>query len=54
MNTKRPTEKELLDGLIAHTAHADQLAEPLQPAATEREAKEVEALIGRIQRGIPL
>ncbi|EHJ04205.1 hypothetical protein KYE_12360 [Marinobacter manganoxydans MnI7-9] len=27
--TKRPTEKELLEGLDAYTAHADELADPL-------------------------
>lgn len=34
MTTKRPTEKELLDGLNAHTAHADELAAPLPQELT--------------------
>lgn len=29
MTIKRPTENELLEGLNPHTAHADELAEPL-------------------------
>jgi antitoxin VapB len=29
MHTKRPTEKELLEGLDAHAAHADELADLL-------------------------
>lgn len=34
MSTKRMTEKELLEGLDAHTAHADGLAEPLPQELT--------------------
>ena len=37
MKTKRPTEKEPLDGLDAHTAHADELAEPLPQELTPLE-----------------
>ena len=37
MKTKRPTEKELLDGLDAYTAHADELAEPLPQELTPLE-----------------
>lgn len=34
MSTKRMMEKELLKGLDAHTAHADELAEPLSQELT--------------------
>ncbi|MGC8120000.1 hypothetical protein [Marinobacter sp. VGCF2001] len=34
MSTKLMTEKELLEGLDAHTAHADELAEPLPQELT--------------------
>lgn len=37
MSTKRMTEKELLEGLDAHTAHADELAEPLPQELTPLE-----------------
>jgi len=37
MNTKRPTEQELLDGLDAYTAHADELAAPLPQELTPLE-----------------
>lgn len=37
MTPKRPTEKELLKGLDAHTAHADELAEPLPQELTPLE-----------------
>jgi antitoxin VapB len=40
MNTKRPTEKEFLDGLNAHTAHADELAEPLPQELNPLERQE--------------
>lgn len=45
MATKRPTEKELLDGLDAHTAHADELAEPLPQELTP-----LERLKGSVRR----
>jgi len=45
MATKRPTEKELLDGLDAHTAHADELAEPLPQELTP-----LERLKGTVKR----
>jgi len=45
MATKRPTEKELLDGLDAHTAHADELAEPLPQELTP-----LERLKGSVKR----
>lgn len=35
--TKRPTEKELLDGIDAHSAHVDELAEPLSQELTPLE-----------------
>ena len=34
MSTKRMTEKELLEGLDAYTAHADELADPLSQELT--------------------
>ena len=37
MTTKRPTEKKLLEGLDAYTAHADELAEPLPQELTPLE-----------------
>lgn len=37
MTPKRPTEKDLLDGLNAHTAHADELAELLPQELTPLE-----------------
>lgn len=37
MSTKRFTEQELLKGLNAHTAHADELAEPLPQELTPLE-----------------
>ena len=45
MTTKRPTEKELLEGLDAHTAHADELAEPLPQELTP-----LERLRGSVKR----
>jgi antitoxin VapB len=45
MTTKRPTEKELLDGLDAHTAHADELAQPLPQELTP-----LERLKGSVKR----
>lgn len=37
MTTKRPTETELLDGLDAHAAHADEMAQPLPHELTPLE-----------------
>lgn len=48
MTTKRPTEKELLDGLDADTAHADELAEPLPQELTP-----LERLKGSVKRYDP-
>ena len=45
MTTKRPTEKELLDGLDAHTAHADELADLLPQELTP-----LERLKGTVKR----
>lgn len=45
MTTKRKTEQELLDGLDAHTAHADELAQPLQQELTP-----LERLKGSVKR----
>lgn len=45
MTSKRPSEKELLDGLDAHTAHADELAEPLH-----QELPPLERLKGSVKR----
>lgn len=45
MTTRRPTEKELLEGLDAHTAHADELAEPLPHELTP-----LERLKGTVKR----
>lgn len=43
--TKRPTEKDLLDGLNAHTAHSDELANPLP-----HELSPLERLKGSVKR----
>ena len=45
MTSKRPSEKELLNGLDAHTAHADELAEPLLQELTP-----LERLKGSVKR----
>ena len=45
MSTKRMTEKELLECLDAHTAHADELAEPLP-----KELTPLERLKGSVKR----
>jgi len=45
MPLKRPTEKDLLDGLDAHTAHADELAQPLPQGLTP-----LERLKGSVKR----
>tara|TARA_Y100001001_G_scaffold164562_1_gene197211 strand:- start:5276 stop:5518 length:243 start_codon:yes stop_codon:yes gene_type:complete len=45
MTSKRPSEKELLDGLDTHTAHADELAEPLPQELTP-----LERLKGSVKR----
>ncbi|MFB2765065.1 hypothetical protein [Marinobacter shengliensis] len=45
MPTKRPTEKELLEGLDAHTAHADELADLLPQERTP-----LERLKGSVKR----
>ncbi|MGO3694570.1 hypothetical protein [Marinobacter sp.] len=45
MPTKRMTEKELLENLNAHTAHADALAEPLPQELTP-----LERLKGSVKR----
>lgn len=45
MATKRPTEKELLDGLDAYTAHADELADLLPQELTP-----LERLKGSVKR----
>ncbi|MCE0760087.1 hypothetical protein LWH94_12830 [Marinobacter sp. G11] len=45
MITKSPTEKELLEGLDAHTAHADELAELLPQELTP-----LERLKGSVKR----
>lgn len=45
MTRKRPTEKELLEGLDAHTAHADELAQPLA-----KELTPLERLKGSVKR----
>lgn len=45
MSNKRMTEKELLEGLDAHTAHADELAEPLPQELTP-----LERLKGTVKR----
>lgn len=45
MTTKRPTEKELLDGLDAYTAHADELAAP-----RPQELTPLERLKGTVKR----
>lgn len=37
MALKRPTEKDLLEGLDAHMAHADELAQPLPQELTPQE-----------------
>ena len=45
MNKKRLTEKDLLEGLDAHTAHADELAQPLPQELTP-----LERLKGSVKR----
>ncbi|MEH6562307.1 MAG: hypothetical protein V7713_12845 [Marinobacter sp.] len=45
MNKKCPTETELLDGLDAHTAHADEVAQPLPQELTP-----LERLKGSVKR----
>lgn len=45
MKTKAFTEKELLDGLDAHSAHADELATPLPQELTP-----LERLKGSVKR----
>lgn len=45
MTIKCPTEKELLEGLNPHTAHADELAEPLP-----QELAPLERLKGSVKR----
>jgi len=45
MTSKRPSEKELLDGLDAHTAHADELADLLPQELTP-----LERLKGTVKR----
>ncbi|MBQ0746060.1 MAG: hypothetical protein KBT73_05850 [Marinobacter sp.] len=45
MKTLHPTEKELLEGLDAHTAHADELALPRPQGLTP-----LERLKGSVQR----
>lgn len=45
MTTKRPNEKELLEGLDAHTALADALTEPLPQELTP-----LERLKGSVKR----
>jgi len=45
MTKKRLTEKELLEGLDAHTAHADELAQPLPQELTP-----LERLKGSVKR----
>lgn len=45
MSTKRMTEKKLLEGLDAHTAHADELTEPLPQELTP-----LERLKGSVKR----
>lgn len=45
MTKKRPTEKELLDSLDAHTAHADEIAQPLPQELTP-----LERLKGSVKR----
>jgi len=45
MTKKRPTEKELLDSLDAHTAHADEIALPLPQELTP-----LERLKGSVKR----
>jgi antitoxin VapB len=47
MSIKRMTEKELLDGLDAKGAHADELAEPLP-----QELEPLERLRGSVKRYI--
>lgn len=42
MTLKRFTEQELLDGLDAHTAHADELASPLANEFTSPEPSQVQ------------
>lgn len=42
MTLKRFTEQELLDGLDAHTAHADELAHPLANEVTTSELHQVQ------------
>jgi antitoxin VapB len=37
MNNKRVTERDLLEGLDAYTAHSDELAEPLSQELTPLE-----------------
>lgn len=45
MTPKRPTEKELLDGLNTHKAHGDELAQPLPQELTP-----LERLKGSVKR----
>ncbi|RKR70989.1 HipA N-terminal domain-containing protein [Marinobacter nauticus] len=45
MTNKRPTEKELLEGLDKHTSHADELAKPLAHELTP-----LERLKGSVER----
>ena len=45
MTKKRPKEKELLEGLDAHMAHADELTEPLPQELTP-----LERLKGSVKR----
>lgn len=40
MTINRPTERELLEGLDAHTSHADELAEPLLQELTPLERQD--------------
>lgn len=42
MTLKRFTEKELLDGLDAHTAHADELANPLANELISPESSQIQ------------
>lgn len=45
MTKKRPAETELLDGLDAHTSHADEIAQPLPQELTP-----LERLKGSVKR----
>ncbi len=45
MSKNRLTEKELMEGLYAHTAHADELAQPLPQELTP-----LERLKGSVKR----